>query len=256
MSGQAFAPALLELLFRLGDDRLVLGHRLSEWCGHAPILEEDIALSNIALDCLGHAALLLDEAGRVEGLGRDADRFAFHRDGEAFRNCLLVEQPNGDFAVTIVRQFLVDVHSDILYSRLEESAYEPLAAIAAKVVKEVRYHRRHSSQWLLRLGDGTEESRIRAQAAVDELWKYGAELFRDDETGRAAAHARYAPLASDLRGEWEAAVRAGLEEATLRVPDDHPHILMCGREGRHTEALGHMLSVMQSLPRAHPGASW
>ncbi|HVP37776.1 MAG TPA: 1,2-phenylacetyl-CoA epoxidase subunit PaaC [Candidatus Saccharimonadales bacterium] len=250
------AGSLAEFLLRLADDRLVLGHRLSEWCGHAPIPEEDIAMANLALDCLGHASLLLEEAGRVEGRGRDADQLAYGREVHEFRNCLLVEQPNRDFAATMVRQFLVDVHADLLYGRLEASAFEPLRDIAAKARKEVRYHRRHSGEWLLRLGDGTEESHARTQAAVDGLWKYTGELFQDDELARAAASAGVAPEPGALREEWHAQVAAQAGRATLRLPQERPRLVYSGRAGRHTEALGHLLTVMQSVARAHPGAAW
>ncbi|MBI5836827.1 MAG: phenylacetate-CoA oxygenase subunit PaaC [Candidatus Eisenbacteria bacterium] len=252
----AARATIVELLLRLADDRLVLGHRLSEWCGRAPLPEEDIAVANIALDCLGHASMLLEEAGRVEGQGRDADRLAFWREPYEFRNCLLVEQPNGDFAHTMVRQFLVDVHADLLYGGLEASSFPPLAAIAAKAHKEILYHGRHSGAWVLRLGDGTPESRARTQAAVDALWAYTDELFAVDEAAEAAAAAGVAPVPSRLRQEWRMRVEAHLREATLRVPEARPRVPFRGRAGRHTESLGHLLTVMQSVPRAHPGAAW
>ena len=172
--------ALFEYLLRLGDDRLVLGHRLSEWCGHGPILEEDIALSNVALDLLGQATMLLRLAGEVEGKGRDEDALAYFREAVEFRNCQLVELPKGDFAFTIVRQFLFDVHAVLLLDALAASANAELAAIAAKSLKEAKYHVRHSGEWVLKLGDGTEESRRRAQAALEALWRFTPELFAAD----------------------------------------------------------------------------
>ena len=178
---------LFEYLLRLGDDRLVLGHRVSEWCGHGPILEEDIALSNIALDLIGHASSLLALAGTVEGAGRDADALAYFRDGVAFRNALIVELPNGDFGFTIVRQFLFDAYSVLLLDTLSRAADERIAAIAAKCLKEDKYHLRHSSEWVVRLGDGTAESHRRAQDALDALWRYTGELFDRDGVDDAVA---------------------------------------------------------------------
>src|SRR4051812_37128838 len=173
--------ALFEYLLRLGDDRLVLGHRLSEWCGHGPILEEDIALSNVALDLLGQATMLLRLAGEVEGQGRTEDALAYFRDAVEFRNCQLVELPKGDFAFTIVRQFLFDVYAVVLLDALSASSNAELAAIAAKALKEAKYHVRHSGEWMLKLGDGTDESHRRAQRAVDELWRFTGELFAADD---------------------------------------------------------------------------
>lgn len=252
----ASAEEILEYLLRLGDDRLVLGHRLSEWCAHAPIPEEDIALANIALDSIGHASMLLSEAGRLEGKNRDEDALAFGRDVTEFRNCLLVEQPNGDFAHTMVRQYLFDVYSDLLYERLKGSTYLPLSEIASKSHKEISYHNRHSSQWILRLGDGTEESHRRTQTALDELWKYAVELFREDALEKTLSRAGVGPLSVDLHPEWQIRVTGLLQKATLTVPPAQKYHLEDGRGGRHSEALGHLLTVMQSVPRAHPGARW
>ncbi len=247
---------IVEYLLRLGDDRLVLGHRLSEWCGHAPIAEEDIALANIALDCLGHASLLLTEAGRLEGAGRDEDALVFWRDVTEYRNCLLVEQANTDFAVTMVRQFFIDVYADLLYASLRTSAWKPLADIATRVHREVAYHRRHSGEWILRLGDGTEESHARAQSAVDRLWRFTGELFRSDRVEQELAAAGVAPRGESLREPWYQQVDSQLHAATLRVPPEIPGIVSSGRDGRHTEALDNLLAVMQSLARAYPGARW
>ncbi|WP_396216872.1 1,2-phenylacetyl-CoA epoxidase subunit PaaC [Gemmatimonas sp.] len=250
------AKPLFEYLLRLGDDRLVLGHRLSEWCGHGPILEEDIALSNMALDLIGHATSLLALAGTVEGQGRDEDALAFFRDGTAYRNALLVEQPNGDFAVTMVRQFLFDAHSVLLWDQLSRASHAELAAIAAKSLKEDKYHLRHSSEWIVRLGDGTDESHARTQRALDSLWRYTAELFDHDAVNDAvAAHGITVDTAA-LRALWDGLVNDVLQRATLTRPADEAPQRRGGRRGMHSEHLGHMLATMQSVARAHPGASW
>ncbi len=246
---------LAEYLMRLGDDRLVLGHRLSEWCGHGPILEEDIAMSNIALDLIGHASSLLKLAGDVEGQGRTEDTLAYWRDGTAYRNALLVEQPNGDFAVTMVRQFLFDAYSVLLWDQLSRSTYEPLAAIAAKSLKEDKYHLRHSSEWVVRMGDGTEESHARAQSALDALWRFTGELFERDAVDEAVAAQGVVTDADALRALWDTMVNDVLARATLTRPTA-PGMRSGGRRGRHTEFLGHMLATMQSVARAHPGATW
>jgi len=246
---------LAEYLIRLGDDRLVLGHRLSEWCGHGPILEEDIAMSNIALDLVGHASSLLKLAGEVEAQGRTEDTLAYWRDGTAYRNALLVEQPNGDFAVTMVRQFLFDAYSVLLWDQLSRSSYEPLAAIATKSLKEDKYHLRHSSEWVVRLGDGTEESHARAQAALDALWRFTGELFERDGVDEAVAAEGVAVDMDALRALWDTMVNDVLTRATLRRPTV-TGMRSGGRRGRHTEFLGHMLATMQSVARAHPGATW
>jgi ring-1,2-phenylacetyl-CoA epoxidase subunit PaaC len=249
------ANPLAEYLLRLGDDRLVLGHRVSEWCGHGPILEEDIALSNIALDLIGHAQSILALAGTVEGQGRDEDALAYFRDGTAFRNALLVEQPNGDFAVTMVRQFLFDAYSVLLWDQLSRCAHAPLAAIAAKSLKEDRYHLRHSSEWVVRLGDGTDESHARTQAALDALWRFTGELFDRDAVDDAVAQQGIAVDHAAIRALWDTLVNDVLQRATLTRPADGG-MRRGGRQGRHGEALGHMLATMQSVARAHPGATW
>ena len=247
---------IVEYLLRLGDDRLVLGHRLSEWCSHAPIPEEDIALANIALDTIGHASMLLSQAGTLEGKGRDEDALAFGREVTEFRNCLLVEQPNGDFAHTMVRQYLFDVYSELLYSRLAGSTYLPLSEIASKALKEILYHHRHSSQWVLRLGDGTEESHSRTQRALDDLWKYAPELFRVDAPEAGLVASGVAPHSGELENEFQERVKRHLTHATVIIPPKEPFHLQGGRNGRHTEDLGHLLAVMQSVPRAYPAARW
>jgi ring-1,2-phenylacetyl-CoA epoxidase subunit PaaC len=248
----------LELLLRLGDDRLVLGHRLSEWCGHAPILEEDIALANVALDLLGQATLLLRRAGEVEGKGRDEDALAYFRDAVEFRNCRLVELPRGDFGFTIVRQFLFDVYAVVTLDAMTHSASAELAAIAAKSLKESKYHVRHSGEWVLKLGDGTEESHRRAQRALDDLWRFTPELFAADDVDARLAAQGIGPDLPALRSQWSTLVRDVFERATLTVPNEVPHSphLPIGRRGMHTEHLGHMLAEMQIVARSHPGASW
>ena len=246
---------LFEYLLRLGDDRLVLGHRLSEWCGHAPILEEDIALANIALDLVGQGTMLLKAAGAAEGSNRSEDALAYFRDAVDYRNALICELPKGDFGVTIVRQFLFSVFSVLLWERLTSSANEQLAGIAAKALKECRYHVRHAGEWVIMLGDGTEESHRRVQAALDDLWRFTGELFLTDDIDRAAAKQGVGVDPSELQEAWRAQVEDVVRRATLSVPAD-VYMQRGGREGRHTEHLGHMLAEMQIVARSHPGAAW
>ena len=247
--------ALFEYLLRLADDRLVLGHRTSEWCGHGPILEEDIALANIALDLVGQASMLLRLAGETEGQGRTEDDLAYLRSDIAYRNALLVELPKGDFAFTIVRQFFFGAAAFYQLDALQRSAHPALAGMAAKAVKETRYHVRHAGEWVLRLGDGTPESHQRAQAAVDELWRYTGELFMTDAVDAALVAAGLAPDAAAMLEPWRAQVTDVLRRATLQVPAD-AWMQRGGRQGRHTEHLGRMLAEMQVLPRSYPGAQW
>ncbi|HSJ62965.1 MAG TPA: 1,2-phenylacetyl-CoA epoxidase subunit PaaC, partial [Gemmatimonadaceae bacterium] len=210
VAGQRRTPVenpLFEYLLRLGDDRLVLGHRLSEWCGHGPILEEDIALANIALDLIGQASNLLRLAGEAEGKGRDEDALAYFREAVEYRNCLLVELPVGDFAVTIVRQFLFDAHSVLLLEALSRCGHETLAGIAAKALKEDTYHLRHSIEWMAKLGDGTEESHARAQRALDELWRYTDELFDRDAVDAAVAAPGIEIDHEAIRARWRSSVK-------------------------------------------------
>ncbi len=248
-------PALATYLTRLGDDRLVLGHRLSEWCGHGPILEEDIALANIALDLIGGATLLLGLAGEVEAQGRSADALAYFREAVEYRNALLVELPNDDFGVTIVRQFLFSVFSLLQMEALERSTHAALAGIAAKAVKEARYHVRHTAQWVVTLGDGTAESHARAQRAVDDLWRYTGELFFADNTDRAVAADGTGVDPSTLADAWQSRVSEVLRRATLTTPAVN-YMQRGGRDGRHTEHLGHLLTEMQIVARSDPGAAW
>ncbi len=247
--------ALFPYLLRLADDRLVLGHRLSEWCGHGPILEEDIALANISLDLIGEATLLLKLAGEIEGEGRSEDALAYLRDAIDYRNVLMAELPKGDFAFTIVRQFLFSVFSLHQMEALTKSAHAELAGIAAKAVKEARYHVRHSAQWVVTLGDGTDESHARAQRALDELWRYSGELFMADDVDRSVASERLGVDPSTLADRWRTDVEPLLGRATLTIPSA-AYMQRGGREGKHTEHLGHLLSEMQILARSHPGATW
>ncbi len=253
-SGASENPAF-EYILRLADDRLVLGHRLSEWCGHAPILEEDIALANTALDLIGQASALLKLAGEIEGKGRTEDALAYFRDAIEFRNVQLVELPNGDFAATIVRQFLFDAWDVLLLERLVSSSNATLAGIAAKALKEAKYHLRHSAEWVRMLGDGTAESHARAQRAVDALWPYSGELFMTDAIDEQAVTSALGVDVASLRAAWLETVERVLREATLARPADG-FAPRGGRTGRHTEHLGRMLADMQSLARAHPGAAW
>jgi ring-1,2-phenylacetyl-CoA epoxidase subunit PaaC len=247
--------ALFEYTLRFGDDALVLAQRLAEWCAHAPEIEEDIALANIALDLLGQARTLLTYAGEVEGSGRTEDDLAYLREEREFRNALLVEQPNGDFAVTIVRQLLFACYQLELYTRLAASADDALAGIAEKAVKEVSYHVTHAGEWTLRLGDGTRESHERGQAALDRLWPYTHELFASDEVTSRLAAAGIGVDPAELRHGWLQRVEALLREATLSPPGDewHPR---GGRSGLHTEAMGHLLAELQHLHRSHAGVAW
>ncbi len=246
---------LVEYLLRLGDDSLIIGHRLSEWCGHGPILEEDIALTNMALDFIGQATSILEYAGKVEGKGRDADDLAFLRYEREYRNVLLVEQPNEDFAVTMMRQFLFDAFRKPFYEAVQSSTDEQLAAIAEKSLKETKYHLKHSSEWVIRLGDGTEESHQRTQYALDTLWRYTDELFFENEVDAALQAEGIAPGLVPVRAEWEKTVHAVLEEATLVIPQNG-WVQKGGRTGLHSENLGYILAELQYMQRAYPGMKW
>ena len=244
-----------EYLLRLGDDALVLGQRLSEWCGHAPSLEVDLSLANVALDLIGQATFFLGYAGEVEGKGRDADALAFHRDALAYRNCLMVEQPNGDFARTIARQFLYSSMHELLLDALAGSADPRIAEVAAKGVKEVRYHRELAGDWVIRLGDGTDESRRRMIDGLDWHWRFVDELFQMDAIEQALAADGIAVDRSALRPTYDARVAAVLSEAKLEMAQ-LPRPVLGGRVGHHSEHLGHLLAVMQHLPRSYPDARW
>jgi len=246
---------LFRYVLRLADTSLVLGQRLGEWIGHAPALEEDLGLANLALDLIGQARLLLTYAGEIEGQGRDEDALAFLRDAPEFLNLTLAEQPNGDFAHTIVRQWLIDAWQIEVYEGLAGSADTRLAAIAAKALKETRYHYRFSSGWLVRLGDGTEASQARAQQAVDSLWRFTGELFAPDEIDERMAAAGIAPQLAAAAERFAKRVAEDLNQATLVRPAHQPYPWH-GKRGVHTEHLGHLLGEMQHLQRTYPGVRW
>jgi ring-1,2-phenylacetyl-CoA epoxidase subunit PaaC len=251
----AKSNAHLRYLLRLGDTSLILGQRLAEWVGHAPALEEDLGLANLSLDLIGQARLLLSYAAELEGLGRDEDALAFRRDAPAFANLTLAEQPNGDFGRTIVRQMLLDAWQLEVYEALARSSDQRLAGIAAKALKETAYHFRFSSGWLIRLGDGTAESHRRVQEALDELWRFTTELFAADDIDAELAASGIAPDLPQLQPAWERRVDEVLREATLKRPANIPY-QWYGKQGVHSEHLGHLLSEMQHLQRTYPGAQW
>ncbi len=247
-------PLVLYVL-RRADDALILGHRLSEWCGHAPALEEDMALANMGLDLLGQARELYSYAAKVEGQGNDEDKFAYLRDVRQYRNLLLTEQPNGDFARTLVRQFFYSAFADLYWRAMMTSSDATLAAIAAKSEKESAYHLRHSSEWIVRLGDGTDESHCRTQIAIDDLWAFTGEMFAVDEAECALIDAGIAIDPAGLKAQWLKIVSGVVNEATLTLPKSD-WMQHGGRVGRHSEHLGHLLSELQSLQRTFPGATW
>ncbi|HYI48547.1 MAG TPA: 1,2-phenylacetyl-CoA epoxidase subunit PaaC [Allosphingosinicella sp.] len=251
----AHDPVLFETLLRLGDDSLILGQRLGEWCGHAPSVEVDLSLANMGLDLIGQATHFLNAAGAAEGKGRDGDALAFRRDVLDFRCCWLVEQPNGDFAQTMARQLLFSTWQEMLFGHLVGSTDETIAAIAAKAVKEVRYHAELSAEWVIRLGDGTGESRARMAAGLDWHWRFVPELFEMDAIAAEAASRGIGADVAAFRADYDERIRAVLDEATLEAPKDQRPILG-GRRGHHGEQLGHILAVMQYLPRTYPDATW
>ena len=248
--------AFLSYVLRLADDRLILGQRMSEWCGHGPELEEDLALANVSLDMIGHATALYDLAAQIEDAGHDEDHFAFFRDDDEFANLQLCELPNGDFAFTIARFFLFSSFSYFLYEQLKTATDEQFNGVVNKHLKEIKYHLRHSRDWVLRLGDGTEESHNRIQTAFDELWMYTGELFYADDIDSVVTSEGNGADPSTFRDEWKALVTETLEEATLTVPDWDQYMMTGSRKGMHTEHLGHMLAQMQFLRRSHPDAEW
>ena len=248
------SPLVLYAL-RRADDALILGHRLSEWCGHTPMMEEDMALANMGLDLIGQARELYSYAAKAEGAGNDEDKFAYLRDVRQYRNLLLVEQPNGDFARTILRQFFYSAFADPYWRAMMASKDETLAAIAAKSEKESAYHLRHSSEWVIRLGDGTEESHRRAHTAIDDLWAFTGELFHCDESDKALIGDGLVVDPESLRAGWMRTVSNVLQTATLKSPGS-TWMQKGGRSGHHSEHLGHILSELQSLQRSFPGATW
>ena len=245
---------LLQFLLRTGDNTLVLSHRVSEWCGHSPILEEDIALANTALDLIGQARNWYDYVAELHDDGHDADFLAFRRNEREYRNLLIAEQPRGDYAVTTAKQFFFDVWHHLVLTRLTESRDERIAGIAAKGLKEATYHRRRSTEWMLRLGQGTEESHRRLTDAVQNLWRFTYELTDTDEIEDQLAEAGIG--AGNVGDAWRAEVARVFAEAGLELPEPARHFYMDGKNGKHTEHLGFLLAEMQYLPRAYPDATW
>ncbi|MBV8215980.1 MAG: phenylacetate-CoA oxygenase subunit PaaC [Verrucomicrobia bacterium] len=245
----------LEFVLRLADNCLILSQRLGEWCGHGPELEEDMALTNIALDLNGQAQNWLEYGSELEGEQRTPDMLAFLRDAGEFRNCLLLEQPNQDFAYTTARQFYFDTWHNLVLTDLLNSTDQRIREISEKSLKEVRYHLRHSSGWVIRLGDGTDESNRRMQKAIDDLWGYTGELLTSDAIDDTICAERIGPDLTKIRTDWLTAVQAVLTDATLQVPESG-WMHTGGKQGIHTEALGYLLAEMQFLQRAYPGAQW
>ncbi len=247
--------ALYSYCLRLGDNALIQSYRLSEWCSNAPLLEEDLALTNFALDMTGRAQALLTYAGQVDGSGRTDDELAYRRSERKFRNNLMLELPNGDFAFTIARLLLNATYEYYFFTELRKSADETLSAVAAKTLKEVKYHMTHATDWTLRLGDGTNESHRRMQAAIDALWMYTGEMFETDEADALLQDKNVAVDMAPVQASWKAYIENVLKEATLTMPADG-YMQTGGRKGVHTEHLGHILSEMQYLQRAYPEATW
>ncbi|HHS95474.1 MAG TPA: phenylacetate-CoA oxygenase subunit PaaI [Phaeodactylibacter sp.] len=247
--------ALFEYTIRIADDTLILGHRLGEWCGHGPVLEQDMALTNIALDLIGQARSLYQYAAKIQGKGHTEDDLAYLRDVLQYKNLLLMELPNGNFGDTIVRQFFNDIFRFYYYQALTHSKDEFLAAFAAKSLKEVKYHRRFSSEWMKRLGDGTELSHQKMQAALDKFWAYTCELFEMDEVDKTMIDAGIGVDLLDIKKKWQDNVAEVVQEATLKLPES-TWMHSGGRKGFHTEHLGHILSEMQYMQRAYPGVEW
>jgi ring-1,2-phenylacetyl-CoA epoxidase subunit PaaC len=247
--------ATTQYLLRIGDTALILGQRLGEWAGHAPVLEEDIALANMALDLVGQARAVLSHAGVIEGHGHDEDQLAFLREERDYRNVTLVELPRGDFAFTVLRNTMAATFLRLLWARLSASSDTELAAIAAKAVKEARYHQQHAADWVVRLGDGTDESARRTRAALDTLWPYAGELFADDAVDEAASVSGLGPRWSELKNDWQAQMAGVLAEARLPMPADSP-FRSTGKRGIHSEHMGYILTEMQYLQRTYPGGVW
>jgi ring-1,2-phenylacetyl-CoA epoxidase subunit PaaC len=253
--GNPLDEAFFEYVLRIGDSSLILGQRVCEWCGHGPVLEEDIALANIALDLLGQVRMALTLAGQLEGKGRDEDALAFLREERDYRNVAMVELPNSDFARTVLRNLLFTSFQRVLWDALAQSSDADLAAIAVKSAKETRYHQTHSADWTVRLGDGTAESHARLQRALDDLWPYTAELFSPTPEDAAVAAAGRGVVWAELKPAWEAQVLPLLAQAQLQVPPATP-FLSRGKLGVHTEHFGHLLTELQYLQRAFPGGTW
>ena len=256
MAQKRIETALFNYCLWLGDTNLISGHRLSEWCGHGPILEEDIAMTNIALDLIGQSRALLTYACELEGKGKTEDDLAYHRDAADFKNAMLAEQPNVEFGNTMVRQFLLDTFNYHLYSRLATSADEKINALAAKSLKEITYHHRHSAEWIKRLGDGTAKSHERAQAAIYNLWKFTDDLFDNTEEDDLLIKEKIVPDLKEIKEKWIKSVKEAVISATLKLPDNEVFMVKGSRRGNHTEHLGYILAEMQFLPRAYPDAKW
>ena len=256
---QDYAPEVQQLVLnytlQLADTSFILGHRLSEWCGHGPILEQDLAMANIALDLIGETRSLYQYAAQLEGKERTEDDLAYLRDAVEYKNPLLVEQPNVDFGHTIMRQFLFDGFHYFLLKELQNSSDNRLAAIAAKSLKEASYHIKWSSEWVIRLGDGTEESKRRIEKSLEHLWAYSGELFMTTATEKALQEQGIIPDYQPIKAQWDAHVARVFEEATLAVPQD-VWMQRGGKEGRHSEHLGFILAELQYLQRAYPGLEW
>ncbi len=247
---------LYNYLLRLADDRLILGHRLSEWSGHGPILEEDLALTNISLDLLGAAQELYKYAAEIHPDIKDENEIAYFRDDIEFKNLLLAEQPNGDYAMTILRQFFFDTYSLLYLNELSKSSNERLKAIADKTIKETKYHFRHSSEWVIRFGDGTDESKERLSEALDYLWTYTGEMFEDDLLTKDLIQRNIAPDNKKIKELWFDKVEEIFKEAKIEMPDKDAYMQTGGREGMHTEYLGYILHEFQFLTRSMPEAEW
>ncbi|MCC2673185.1 MAG: paaI [Ramlibacter sp.] len=252
---QVRQDAQLQYLLRIADTALILAQRISEWSGHAPVLEEDIALSNMALDLVGQARAVYAHVGIVEGAGHDEDQLAFLREERDYRNVTLAELPRGDFAFTVLRNAMMATFFKLLWEKLASSSDSELSAIAGKAVKEARYHQQHAADWIVRLSQGTDESRIRTERALADLWRFHAELFAADEVDATAAEAGLGPRWSELEDAWRADMQQILDEAQLQVPRD-VNFLSAGKNGRHSEHMGFLLAEMQHLQRAYPGGVW
>lgn len=251
----ALETAKFEFCLRLGDSALIIGHRLSEWCGHAPILEEDIALTNVALDFVGLSRNLLTYAAQIQNEGKTEDDLAYMRDVVLYRNALITEQPNGDFALTMARHFFYDVFSYYFYHELCNSADLSLKGIAEKAVKEIDYHLRHSAEWIYRLGYGTDESHQKIQDAVDELWMYTGDMFDTDEHYALLQENNIVPAMDNIKEQWHVKVKTVLETATIKVPEV-TYMQSGSLKGLHTEHLGFLLAEMQHLQRSYPNSTW
>jgi ring-1,2-phenylacetyl-CoA epoxidase subunit PaaC len=247
--------ALMNFCLQMGDNNLILGQQLAAWCSRGPILEEDLALTNLSLDHFGQAEMFFNYYAELEGKGRTADDVAFLREERAFKNNLLVEQPNGDFAATLLRQYLYSAFAHLLYSGMKMSEDLRLSAIAEKADKETNYHIKHSADWLIRMGNGTEESKRRLVYALKELWMFSEDLFLENEDTEELFEMKAIPSLSALKALWELEVKELFQEAGLNIPE-HSHMIKGGITGYHTEHLGHLLCEMQFLQRAYPGAKW